>query len=355
MEVGRLLGVVLREGAYTMWMMCVRANFYQSRGSNRAFEDQVWLWHLRLGHASFGYLEHLFPSLFSGCKPSDFKCDICILAKSHRATYLGPAPVTTTYSFHWFVLCYDIGGEYAKKVLQSYFQENGILHETTCPYTHQHNDVVERKNRQLLQIIRAILMVLTCHHVYFLNRVPTSVLQFKMRLAKLEVYVSIPSHLTLLPHVFLCVAFVHLQKHQSTKLDPCVVKCVFVGYYPHQNLVSPSLVLGESNVEELKWMEIFQDNIEVNWLAMRDVVASTEPAYTKLISTALPTTEPVNVTLLATEPFIVTPLSTISLCRCHKGRNRLVVNKFILLNINLMVLLTCIMLDLWPKVLLILM
>lgn len=47
----------------------------------------ILLWHRRLGHPSFGYLKHVFPTLFSGLSDLDFKCDTCILAKSHRATY----------------------------------------------------------------------------------------------------------------------------------------------------------------------------------------------------------------------------------------------------------------------------
>lgn len=34
----------------------------------------------------------------------------------------------------------------------------------------------------------------------------------------------------LLPRVFVCVSFVHLPKEQWTKLEPCALKCIFVGY-----------------------------------------------------------------------------------------------------------------------------
>ena len=33
-----------------------------SKGQKKKYE--IWLWHRRLGHASFGYLKKLFPSLF---------------------------------------------------------------------------------------------------------------------------------------------------------------------------------------------------------------------------------------------------------------------------------------------------
>ena len=48
-------------------------------------EHQIWMWHRRLGHPSFSYLKHLFPSLFSQVNERVFECEICIQAKSHRA------------------------------------------------------------------------------------------------------------------------------------------------------------------------------------------------------------------------------------------------------------------------------
>ena len=50
-------------------------------------KEEIWLWHTRLGHPSFGYLRRLFPSLFTGCNLSDFVCDACVIAKSHCSTF----------------------------------------------------------------------------------------------------------------------------------------------------------------------------------------------------------------------------------------------------------------------------
>ena len=48
----------------------------------------VWLWHRRLGHLSFGYLKKLKPSLFTGLNVLDLQCDVCELIKSHSKPYL---------------------------------------------------------------------------------------------------------------------------------------------------------------------------------------------------------------------------------------------------------------------------
>ena len=87
--------------------------------------EQIWLWHRQLDHPSFGYLKHLLPSLFSDFSISDFQCETCILAKSHRTIYSlhnnksdvpfslihydvwGPSPKSTLSGYPWFVLFVD--------------------------------------------------------------------------------------------------------------------------------------------------------------------------------------------------------------------------------------------------------
>ncbi|RVW92416.1 Retrovirus-related Pol polyprotein from transposon RE1 [Vitis vinifera] len=180
-------------------------------------KSEIWLWHRRLGHASFGYLKKLFPSLFAKSDISGFRCDISELAKSHRASFplilnkslfpfmvihsdvWGPSKVPTLSGLRWFVtfiddctrmtwLCLmktkdevnlfqnfhkvietqynakvlvlrsDNGGEYQSSVLQKYLEGHDIIHQTTCSNTPQQNGVAERKNRHLLEIVLASLI-----------------------------------------------------------------------------------------------------------------------------------------------------------------------------------------------------
>ena len=90
------------------------------RGSE---ERLLWMWHRRLGHPSVGYLEKLFPN-FVGLK-TEFKCETCILAKSHKHSYSnnlnktnmpfllvhsdvwGPAPIVGLYGVSYFVTFID--------------------------------------------------------------------------------------------------------------------------------------------------------------------------------------------------------------------------------------------------------
>ena len=168
-------------------------------------ERQLWTWHRRLGHPSVGYLEKLFPN-FVGLK-TEFKCETCILAKSHKHSYSnslnkgdmpfmlvhsdvwGPAPVVGLHGFPYFVtfiddctrmswiyflrqksevfhvfvefynmictqfqtqpcmLRTDNGREYINSNMQKFFKQKGLIHQTSCPDTPQQNGVAERKNR----------------------------------------------------------------------------------------------------------------------------------------------------------------------------------------------------------------
>lgn len=235
---------------------------------------------------------------------SDFQCDTCILAKSHRASYplsinksnipfalvhsdvWGPSPVSTSSGVRWFVIFVDDctrmtwlyllknkdevfevfqsfhtmiqtqfsaklqvlrsdnGGEYVNRRFRAYCEQHGLLHETTCPQTPQQNGVAERKNRHILEIARALLhgahvpprywpdAVATAVHL--LNRLPTKALNFETPLQALQSHVPLPTVLMLPPRVFGCVVYVHLHKNQRTKLDPCALRCLFLGYAVRQ-------------------------------------------------------------------------------------------------------------------------
>ena len=78
----------------------------QAFSANKSTDSEVWLWHKRLGHSSFGYLKKLLPKLFIKLSNSDFKCEVCELAKSHRVPFQismnkSPAPFMVIHSDVW--------------------------------------------------------------------------------------------------------------------------------------------------------------------------------------------------------------------------------------------------------------
>nr|KYP50831.1 Retrovirus-related Pol polyprotein from transposon TNT 1-94 [Cajanus cajan] len=81
--------------------------FMVNSATNQKEEVEMWLWHRRLGHASFGYLKKLFPLLFAKCDVSVFHCDVCEQAKSHRV----PFPLSLNKSLVPFMLIHsDVWG-----------------------------------------------------------------------------------------------------------------------------------------------------------------------------------------------------------------------------------------------------
>ncbi|CAL2268192.1 unnamed protein product [Prunus armeniaca] len=181
----------------------------------------IWLWHKRLGHPSFIYLQKLFHSLLSSVDLPQFKCEICKLAKHHRVSY----PLNN-------------GGEYINSGLKTYFSDHGIIYQRSCSYTPQQNGVAERKNHHLLEVACSLLLSMSVPKsywgeaiitaAYLINRMPSQVLKFQ---TPLQVVTAACSHSTvnhLPPRVFGCISFVHL--HHSGKLDPHSLKCIFLGY-----------------------------------------------------------------------------------------------------------------------------
>ncbi|KAM1480310.1 hypothetical protein ACFX2I_027471 [Malus domestica] len=117
-----------------------------------------------------------------------------------------------------------------------YLTDHGIIHRTSCVGTPQQNRVAERKNRDLLENTRSLMLQMNVpkkfwsHGVltaaYVINRLPSKVLKFKSPLENLKGRKIHLSHI----RVFGCVCFVHIQNLHRDKLDPRAVKCLFLGY-----------------------------------------------------------------------------------------------------------------------------
>ena len=157
--------------------------------------NEIMLWHFRLGHPSFQYLKQLLPKLFMNKNAFSFQCEVCELAKHHRAVFLpqpyqkskpftmihsdvwGPSRVATFSGKRWFltfiddhtrvtwvfllkdksdaesvfkkfytmvqtqfqtqikIFRSDNGKEFFNHVLGNFFDEKGIIHQSSCSNT----------------------------------------------------------------------------------------------------------------------------------------------------------------------------------------------------------------------------
>ena len=152
--------------------------------------------------------------------------------------------VCSQYNAQVQVLRSDNGGGYLSFELKRYLEDHGTIHQTTYFNTPQQNGVAERKNRHLLEVVHALLIeahmplsywghVLTSA-AYLSNRVPSITFDFRTPSQALIEAIVGPVGPNLPPHVFGCVAFVHLYKRQRNKLTPRALGCVFLGYAAYQ-------------------------------------------------------------------------------------------------------------------------
>ena len=127
--------------------------------------------------------------------------------------------IETQYNTKLQVLRSDNGGEYQSSNLQKYLEGHDTIHQTTCSNTPSQNRVSKRKNRHLLEVVQASLIVaqmsisywgeVVTFATYLINRVPSSSLDFQTPLQALTDVVIALNILNLPLHIFGCVAFVH--------------------------------------------------------------------------------------------------------------------------------------------------
>ncbi|KAM1195307.1 hypothetical protein ACFX2J_021817 [Malus domestica] len=87
--------------------MLTQALAVEGNPGDRNEASKIWLWHRRLGHASFGYLQKLFPSLFGKHDISNLKCGVCEMAKSHRTSF---PPSLNKSSIPFMIIHFDVWG-----------------------------------------------------------------------------------------------------------------------------------------------------------------------------------------------------------------------------------------------------
>lgn len=118
----------------------------------------------------------------------------------------------------------------------SFFSNQGIIHQISCPHTPQQNEVVERKHKYLLETARSLLFqsklplkywgecVLTA--TYLINRFPSPLLNHKTPFELFFGISPVYSHL----RVFGCLCFAVVPKPYRDKFHSRTVSCMFFGY-----------------------------------------------------------------------------------------------------------------------------
>ncbi|MCO5571578.1 hypothetical protein L7F22_025322 [Adiantum nelumboides] len=130
----------------------------------------------------------------------------------------------------------DRGGEFLSENFARWCKSEGIRRQLTTPYTPSQNGVVERKNKTIMEMARAMLAHASlprsywaeaCNTaVYIQNCSPTHALQDMTPFQAYYGRKPTVSHF----RVFGCLAFVHIPKEKRQKLDFKSRKLLFLGY-----------------------------------------------------------------------------------------------------------------------------
>lgn len=251
--------------------------------------DDLTMWHKRLGHINFNNMRFLNLKI-----PSGLKCKVCVKGKQPRLPFTDTGkraekklelihsdvggPISTKsmggcrfyvtfiddFTRKVFIYCLhnksqvfqcfvkfklmvenqteltikkirsDNGGEFDNDKFKVYFEKCGIIYQRSAPYSPQQNGLAERMNRTLLDRVRCMLIDSDVKRSFWAEALNYS--------AKIINSVpcsgtgKIPDEMWFDRSVdmnvfkrFGCTAFAHIPAAKRTKLDDKSTECIFVG------------------------------------------------------------------------------------------------------------------------------
>ena len=129
----------------------------------------------------------------------------------------------------------DRGGEFTSQDFTNFCGVNGIRRQLTAAYTPQQNDVAERKNQTIMNMVRCMLSGKQVPNIFWpeavnwtvhiLNRSPTFAVRSKTPEEAWSGIKPSVSHF----RVFGCISHVHVPDNRRVKLDNKSRKCIFFG------------------------------------------------------------------------------------------------------------------------------
>lgn len=263
---------------------------------NNDVKDEYDVWHKKLGHPNVTVMKMILDNenLMHLNHTTSYLCSQCQLGKNHKLPFSlsktmyhnplelvecdlwGPAPLSSDYGFKYYVAFVDAytrytwiyflkqksetveavkqfiiqverqldrklkvfqtdgGSEF--KPLKEFFNERGIIHRYTCPYTSQQNGMVERKHWHVVETGLTLLAQGSLPlkfwpeafstAVYLINYLPTKVLEDMNPHERL--YGIKPDYSR--RKVFGCLCFPLLRPYNAHKLDFRSSHCTFLGY-----------------------------------------------------------------------------------------------------------------------------
>nr|GFA24247.1 hypothetical protein [Tanacetum cinerariifolium] len=243
-------------------------------------KTKSWLWHHRLSHLNFGAINHLArQGLVRGLPKLKFEkyhlCSACAMGKSTRKTHkpksedtnqekldllhmdlCRPMRVESVNGKMYILVIVDDysrftrvkfllrrirtynGTEFVNQTLQDYYEEVGITHETSVARSPQHNGVVERRNRTLIEAARTMLIYAQASLILWAEDVATACFTKNRSIVRLrhgktlyELMHGKQPDLSYF-HVFGALCYPTNDGENVGKLQPKADIGIFIGYAP---------------------------------------------------------------------------------------------------------------------------
>nr|GEX03087.1 hypothetical protein [Tanacetum cinerariifolium] len=212
----------------------------------------AWLWHRRLSHLNFDYINLLSKKDVVIGLPKlkyvmDQLCSSCEVSKAKRSSFKTktvPSPKGRLNLLH-MDLCgpmqvASINGkkstEFLNKTLHAFFKEEGIEHQTSTPRTPEQNGVVERRNRTLVEVARTMLSALKLPLFFWAEAITTAcytqnrsmIISTHEKMA----YHTINDRKPLIKHlhIFSCTCYLTRDGENLDNMKEKGDQCILVGY-----------------------------------------------------------------------------------------------------------------------------
>ncbi|GJS27045.1 retrovirus-related pol polyprotein from transposon TNT 1-94 [Tanacetum coccineum] len=214
----------------------------------KASPTQAWLWHRRLSHLNFDYINLLSKKDVVIGLPKlkyvkDQLCSSCEVSKAKRSSFKSktvPSSKGRLNLLH-MDLCgpmrvASINGKKYILTLNAFFKEEGIEHQTSTPRTPEQNGVVERQNRTLVEAARMMLSASKLPLFFWAEAIATAcytqnrsiIIPTHEKMAYHIINDRKPSikHL----HIFGCTCYLTRDGENLDKMKEKGDPCILVGY-----------------------------------------------------------------------------------------------------------------------------
>nr|GEW33687.1 hypothetical protein [Tanacetum cinerariifolium] len=203
----------------------------------------AWLWHQKLSHLNFGYINLLSKKDVVIGLPKlkyikDQLCSSCELSKAKRISFKSKAVPSSKGRLNLLHmdLCGPIGTKFLNKTLDAFFKEEGIEHQTSTARTPEQNGVVERRNRTLVETARTMLSALKLPLFFWAEAIATACYTQNRSIIIQTQYITayhiINDRKPSMKHLYI-FGFIYYLTRDGENLDKIKEKgnpCILVGY-----------------------------------------------------------------------------------------------------------------------------